>query len=134
MKEVSEYIYSNNFTNIFKWFKEHVHAAPEEEYLYKIIDLPGTHLKMVDIIRELTEGVYFRVILKSTYDDVKHPVMPPVEFEDLSNLFNTKTIPAASPITGTQVCFIQLNGDNQPMDAVIFTYSPHDEKYHTFHI
>ncbi len=132
MKEVPKQVYEQSFQAIFDWFQRNAHAVPDDEYTYKLIHLSGTHLKMVDIIRDRTDGVYFRVVLKATYDSVKGIETPKKNFRDINYLFNTKSDPAATHITGTQVCFIQLNDDNQPVDGILFTYAAHDESFHRF--
>jgi hypothetical protein len=131
MLDVSEEIYTQNFEKIFDWFQQNVHHAPDE-FDYQINDLGGTHLKLVDIVRKSTGGLYFRVILKATYDNVEQVAVPQKNYEDLAYLFNTKTKNEFIPGTSTQVCYVQLNEENIPINGILYTYSSEDEKYHEF--
>ncbi|MEO7924010.1 MAG: hypothetical protein ABIR30_10040 [Chitinophagaceae bacterium] len=132
MVEISERQYTGEFEKIFNWFHDNVHAGPES-FLYYVNDLPGTHIKMVDIVRESTGGLYFRVILKATQEDVENAGPLAKNYKDLS-YFNTKTQNAIIAATAIQVCYIQLDEKGIPIHGILYTYSAHDEKYHTFKI
>jgi hypothetical protein len=131
MTDVDQGIYAKNFDKIFQWFHDNVHADPDE-FEYHINNLDRSYLKLVDIVRKSTGGLYFRVILKATHDDVEHAVKPQKNYKDLAHFFNTKTKHTPTRITGTQVCYVQLNKDNEPIHGVLYTYSPHDENYYEF--
>lgn len=131
MEEVTPEVYQNNFQKIFDWFQNNVHVG-SEQFRYDIIGLPHTHLKMVDIVNEPTDKVYFRVIVKATYQDVEVPFLPTKNYKEIDYLFNTKSAAELTNIAGFQVCYVQLNNDDKPVHGILYTYSPHDEKYHTF--
>lgn len=131
MTDVTEEVYTANFEKIFEWFHNNVHDAPEE-FDYEINEPERTHFKLIEIIRKSTGGLYFRVILKATYDDVDKANIPDKNYKDLAILFNTKTKNDFIPGTATQVCYVQLDKEDKPFHGVLYTYSPDDEKYHEF--
>lgn len=131
MTDIDQDVYAENFDKIFQWFHDNVHAEPNE-FDYEVYDLDRTHLKLIDIVRKLTGGLYFRVILKATYDDVEQAIKPKKNYKDLAHFFNTKTKNELTRITATQVCYVQLNEENKSIHGALYTYSSHDENYHEF--
>lgn len=123
MEEVKKEIYLKHFDEIFNWFEKKVHASPQC-YNYSVIELKGTHLKLIELSDE-NDKVFFRVLIKATYEDVKQPRQLIKNYQEigyLTNTISTKPLLAAGQ-TALQVCYVQLNDKNIPVNGVLYTYA-----------
>lgn len=132
MTEVSEQVYTGTFGRIFDWFHDNVHLGPEG-FDYRIIELRDTYKRMVDIVSKRTHRLYFRVILKVTYEDLTGDFVPKRTMEDWSR-FDTREESDINPLTTLQICYIQLDEMDDPISGILFAYSPYDERYHVFRL
>ncbi len=131
MTNISEEKYPEYFPLVFDWFRKNVHG---EEYPYAILSLRNTYRKLIELMHPVTGNVLFRVILKVTEEPIDKNWLPERNIPDLDELFNTKTENNLSIVTATQVCYIHVDQNGIPDSAILYTYSPHDEKYHKFEI
>jgi hypothetical protein len=132
MKVVPENAYNESIGKIYDWYKNTVYD--EENYTVELTEMPGTHLKMIEVLRKQTGGLYNKILVKATYDDIRQAGTPRRNVEELTYLYNIKTAHRPSEITAHQVLWVQLDGGNDQTDALLFTWSPHDESYHKFEI
>jgi hypothetical protein len=127
MEEVSKEIYERYFDVILEWF-ENIHPGP---WIYSVSDLENTHIKLVELTSD-NDKVYFRVLLKATYDNVITAAGKkfPKNFREIAYLTLTTTDKQSLKHGGTalQVCYVKLNRNNIPVNALLFTYS--QDKYH----
>jgi len=131
MNTISNDKYAQYFPAVFDWFRKNVNG---EEYPCTVLDLRNTERKLVELMHSVTGNVLFRVLIKMTEDPINKDWKPKRNIEDLDELFNTKSDNNTSRITSPQVCFIQVNNQGIPVSAILYTYSPYDEQYHTFQI
>lgn len=132
MNQVSEDVYKENFNNIFLWILENVHN--EDEYEFDVVAMPDTYLKLIEVIRNQTGTVYFKLLIKATYDDIKKVVNPNKNVEDLTHLYQVPSNHESSVHTAHQILLVQLDENNAPVDAVIFTWSPEHEEFRRFEV
>ena len=131
MNTVSEEKYTKYFPTAFDWFRKNVHG---EEYACTILDLRNTERKLVELMHPVSGNVLFRVLIKITEQPINKDWKPKRNIEDLDELFNTKSVNNTTRVTSPQVCFIQVDHQGKPVNAILYTYSPDDEQYHTFEI
>ncbi len=129
MIEISEQVYLEKFQAIFDWFQSHIHADPDS-YRYEIVDLKRTHIKMIELVNKRTGNTHFRVLIKATYDPIDETFLPKENLKEVGYLQQSQTNNPLIPGTAFQVCYIRLNNLDQPIDEILYTYSPDDRKYH----
>jgi hypothetical protein len=132
MKEVPEKTYNESIANIYHWYQGAVYN--DEDYNVELTALPVTHLKLIEVSRKLTGGLYHKVLVKATYDNIRQSETPHKNVQELNYLYNTKTANEPYEHTAHQLLWVQLDHRDQPTDALLFTWSPNDESYHKFEI
>jgi hypothetical protein len=131
-QEVPREVYETNFPEIYEWFKYNAHAISPRDYSYELIPIANEYRQMCDIISNASGGIHFRVIIKATYESVRDMETPYKNYKDLAYFFDMVGRPLISFTTGTQVCWIQLNGEGKPIDSALVTYSVQTDKNHLF--
>ena len=125
MKEVPKRIYLKNFDKIYQWLQTHGH---ENQYglEYQKIDVPFTHLKLVDVFHKEPPSYAFRVILNATYD------VPSVDFKLSRTIDDLKIYSTAN--TGEeysyQTYYVQLDESNNPCGGFLFSLGNLSEKFY----
>lgn len=120
--EVSQDIYEGVFNKIYDWFQSNSHAIDLEHYRHTLLPLKHDYRRVCDIISTDSGGVHFRVIIKATYDDVTNMATPPKDFRDLEK-YEMKSNPPITYISARQVCYIQLDKNNNPVKSSLVVYS-----------
>jgi hypothetical protein len=132
MVQVDEEVYKENFDEIFQWIRENIHD--EEIYDFDSVDLPASYLKLIQVIRKQTGSVYFKMLIKATYDDIKNVKTPIKNAEDLTYLYQVPGNHESSVHTAHQILIVQLSENNVPINAVIFTWSPEHQEFRRFEV
>lgn len=131
MNTIDDKKYAEFFQAVFDWFRKNVHGA---DYPCTVLELRNTERKLIELMHPITGNVLFRVLIKMTEDPINKNWKPKRNIEDLDELFNTKSDNNTTRVTSAQVCFIQVDRQGNPVSAILYTYSPDDEQYHTFEI
>ncbi len=131
MNQIDDKDYAKFFPVVFEWFRKRVHG---EGYPYNVLDLRNTTRKLIELKHAVSDNVIFRVIIKMTYEKPTKDRVPERNIPDLDELFNTKSENNFAAGMATQVCFIQVEAEGKPLMAMLYTYSPQDEKYHPFEV
>jgi len=126
--EVPEDVYTAYFPQIYQYFCDEVHG--DDHYSHEMLNIPGTWLKICELVAD-TGTVIFRVLLKATYTPLYPAQDHPRDLPELSMLLNTQTQHNITIATSPQLSYIQLDADNIPVAAILYTYSGHDNSYHT---
>lgn len=132
MQQVSEDVYKECFNDILQWVAENIHDA--DAYDFDVVEMPASHLKLFEVIRKQTGTVYFKMLIKATDDDIKNVEIPNKNVDDLTYLYQVPGNHEASVHTAHQILLVQLDGNNNPVDAVIFTWSPEFQEFRRFEV
>jgi len=121
MTEVTAKIYADNFMSILSWFKTNVHRFDQRNYI--LTDLPGTHLKLIEITND-AGNIIFRVVLKATFDQLPGIDNPDFDVRSIRYLQKTKSSYPISPLAALSICYIQLNRwTNRPTNDLTYLFS-----------
>ena len=116
---------------MYEWFKENVHHNGES-YIYELRNNDKSHLAVTDIISPGSGNAHFRVILKITKSDVKSPYVHKKDYRELTLFNSTEPLEPITTQTALQVCFVQIDDSDKPVNAVIYTYVEKPERFVRF--
>ncbi len=117
MKEIFCASYNTLWPEIYTWFCENIYEK-ENNYSYKIIDLPNDCVKMIDVI-DSNKKHCFRVLLKATTENFDEERILNWD-RTFNNQFNLNAYGKECTL---QVCYIHLNDKNKPINFSLFPFT-----------